>query len=138
LEAKLQASGAPAPRLCPNIPDTYRSHITQLAETLAQDDAAEARDIVRSLVESITLHPDAEEATGYRIEVRGALGAILQLAAGAQAARSGDAEVLSEQIKMVAGARYHLCRIRLAYPQRLQVQSVGGAVIRPASQMRRN
>ncbi len=41
------AYAAPAPRLCPNLAEAYRAHVAQLAETLASDDAAEAREIVR-------------------------------------------------------------------------------------------
>lgn|GEM_PF-4035762 len=44
---------------------------------LEADDAAEAREVVRGLVEAIRLVPEDGK---LRIEVRGALGAILRLA----------------------------------------------------------
>jgi site-specific DNA recombinase len=79
--------------------------------------AAEARDLLRSLVDSITLHP---EGSGQRVGVRGELAAILGLASGGSAIKAGGSaikaggsaikaggstDVLIEQIKMVAGAR---------------------------------
>jgi hypothetical protein len=84
----------------------YRERVTELAHVLEADDASEARELVRSLVETITLVP---EDGGLRIEVRGELAAILRMAQGAERARSadGDADALAEQIKMVAGARSH-------------------------------
>jgi site-specific DNA recombinase len=66
--------------------------------------------IVRGLVETITLVP---EDGHLRIVVRGELGAILQLASGAQAARAGDAREMAEQIKMVAGAGFEPAAFRL-------------------------
>jgi hypothetical protein len=46
-------------------------------------------------------------------EVRGELAAILRMAQRAERARNagGDADALAVQIKMVAGARNHLCRL---------------------------
>ena len=73
---------------------------------LAGDDAAEARAVVRSLVEAIPL---VAEGGRLRIEVRGELGAILRLAEGAQnRQRPGlGAEALALQIKRDAGTRSH-------------------------------
>ena len=104
LEAKLSTTVAPAPRLHPKLADVYRQRVAVLGEALAADDAAEARELVRGLVDAITLVP---EAGALRIEVRGELGAILRLAEGARnKKRPGeDAEALVAQIKMVAGAR---------------------------------
>ena len=71
---------------------------------LEGDDAAEAREVVRGLVEAIRLVP---EAGRLRIEVRGELGAILRVAEGARNDKrpGGVAEALVEQIKMDAGTR---------------------------------
>ncbi len=57
--------------------DVYRSRLDQLASALEADEEGEARDLIRSLVESMHLH---EEAAGFRIEVRGELANILGLA----------------------------------------------------------
>ena len=46
---------------------------TDLVAALEQDDAAEVREMVRGLVERVTLFP---EGNGQRVEVRGELAAI--------------------------------------------------------------
>jgi hypothetical protein len=78
--------------------------VAALAEALAAEDGAEARELVRGLVETITL---VLEAGALRIEVRGELGAILRLAEGARNGErpGGVAEAFCAQVKMVAGAR---------------------------------
>jgi DNA invertase Pin-like site-specific DNA recombinase len=105
LEAELANATEPAPLLHPNLADIYRDRIGQLAATLEASDGEDAREHVRSLVESVTLF-EAED--GFRIEVRGELANILSLAAGSPR----KAEVMCEQIKMVAGACSHLYRTR--------------------------
>ena len=77
---------APAPRLHPNLTEVYRAKVAALIEALDAEDGAELREQVRGLVETIRLVP---EAGRLRVEVRGALGAILRLAQGARAAGSG-------------------------------------------------
>jgi site-specific DNA recombinase len=107
LEAELAWAEAPAPRLHPNLADVYRQRLGELSRVLGADDAAEAREVVRGLVEAIRLVP---EAGRLRIEVRGELGAILRLAEGARNAKrpGGVAEAFVEQIKMDAGTRKRL------------------------------
>ncbi len=97
---------APAPRLHPNLAEVYRQQVATLSAMLARDDAAAARDVIRALVDSITLVPEDGRS---RIEVRGELAAILRLAEGA---RSGVAEAFCVQVKMVAGTRCQLYRTR--------------------------
>jgi len=69
--------------------------------------AAEPRELARSLVETIKLVPGRRQAG---IEVRGELAAILRMTGGAKQAKSagGDADALAVQISLVAGARNHL------------------------------
>jgi hypothetical protein len=75
-----------------------------LSATLVRDDAAEARDVIRGLVESITLVPDDGR---LRIEVPGELAAILRLAEGARSGGgAGVSEAFCLQLKMVAGAGF--------------------------------
>jgi site-specific DNA recombinase len=112
LEAELAGAEAPAPRLHPSLAEVYRERIAELARVLEADDAAEAREVVRGLVEAIRLVP---EDGRLRIEVRGELGAILRLAEGARGVgndkRPGSvAEAFVVQIKMDAGTRIGLCR----------------------------
>jgi hypothetical protein len=79
---------------------------------LASDGAAEAREVVRGLVETINLVPGVGR---LRIEVRGELAAILCLAECAGKAKSPRtaAEALSLQIKMVAGEGFEPPTFRL-------------------------
>lgn len=92
----------------PGLAELYRSRVAELSRTLAAEDATEARELVRGLVEEIRLVP---EAGRLRIEVQGALGAILSLAEGADKAGSGD--VLARQVKMVAGTGFEPVTFRL-------------------------
>ena len=114
---------APAPRLHPNLGDVYRRKVAGLAEALASEDGAEARELVRGLVDAIVLVP---EEGRLRIEVRGELGAILRLAEGTgHGKRPGcGAGAFIEQIKMVAGKRYNLCRTMLRWPERRAASEV--------------
>jgi hypothetical protein len=93
LDAVLSTAVTPAPRLHPNLADVYRQRVAELTRLLEADNAAEAR---------------------------GELAAILRMAQGAERARNagGDADALAVQIKMVAGARNHLCRTRFRIPAR--------------------
>jgi hypothetical protein len=75
-----------------------------------KDDAADARERVRALVEAIVLVPENGQ---LQIEVRGELAAILSLANGA---KTGDAAILGQQVKMVAGTRNHR-----EFPVRIEV-----------------
>ncbi len=111
LEAEIASAVAPAPRLHLNLVDLYRSKVSALAEALSGEDGAEARTVIRSLVESVTLRP--AEGT-QRVEVRGELAAILALAGGATNVRSAaDPVVLAGQVKMVAGIGFEPMTFRL-------------------------
>jgi site-specific DNA recombinase len=90
----------------------YRQRVAELTRVLEADNAAEAPELVRSLVETITLVP---EGGVLRIEVRGELAAILRIAEGAERARNAgrDADALAVQIKMVAGTGFEPVTFRL-------------------------
>ena len=79
---------------------------------LEGDDAAGARELVRSLVETITLVPEHGMS---RIEVRGELAAILRMAQGAEQAKGAgeNTKALAVQIKMVAGTGFEPATFRL-------------------------
>lgn len=107
LERELASAEAPAPRLHPNLAEVYRRKVVELSAALASEDAAEARELVRGLVEQILLVPEGGK---LRIEVRGELGAILRLAEGARNTKGADLAVsaLAEQVKLDAGTRIGL------------------------------
>ena len=118
LERELASSQAPAIRLHPGLAQLYRNRVAELTRLLGQDDAAEARDLIRGLVDEIRLVP---EGGILRIEVRGALGAILALAESAMTVqthrntkRPGNvAEAFLEQIKLDAGTGFEPVTFRL-------------------------
>ena len=111
LELLIAGAAAPAPRLHPNLAETYRRTVSSLLEVLAKDDTAEARSIVRGLIEAITLVPETGK---LRVEIRGELASILALSASGRAAPSAQsAEVLAQQVKMVAGVGFEPTTFRL-------------------------
>jgi site-specific DNA recombinase len=112
LEAALAGALEPSPRLHPNLAELYRSRMADLARLLAEEGSAEAREAVRGLVEEVRLVP---EDGRLRVEVRGALGAILALAEGARNGErpGGVAEAFVSQIKRDAGTGFEPVTFRL-------------------------
>src|SRR3984885_1935391 len=112
LEGSAVNRGHPRAAPPPNLADVYRQRVAELTRVLEADNAAEAPELVRSLVETITLVP---EGGVLRIEVRGELAAILRIAEGAERARNAgrDADALAVQIKMVAGTGFEPVTFRL-------------------------
>jgi site-specific DNA recombinase len=108
LEQALAEAVAPAPRLHGGLAEIYRVRVAELAKALASEDAAEARELTRGLVEEIRLVP-GDGRLG--VEVRGALGGILRLAEGARA--GAGAEDLARQVKLVAGTGFEPVTFRL-------------------------
>ncbi|RID89671.1 recombinase family protein [Gemmobacter lutimaris] len=117
LEAKLAALPEPEPvAIHPGLAETYARKVTDLAAALNDPEARpEAADLLRGLIESVTLTPDTDAPNGHVIELRGELGAILSLcgndvAANANA-RRGAAGV--RQVTVVAGAGFEPAAFRL-------------------------
>ena len=104
----MATSEAPAPRLHPDLAEIYRQKVAALATLLDRDDVAEARELVRSLVDAIVLVPRDGRLS---IEIRGELAGILALTAAGRA--SSGSERLAEQIKMVAGRGFEPLTFRL-------------------------
>ena len=105
------ATAAPTqPHLHPALPELYRAKVADLVSALDGEDGAVTRDSVRSLIEHITLHPEADS---HCIEVCGELTAIVGLAASGSANDKGpgvsaEASSLASQVKMVTGTRNQL------------------------------
>ncbi len=91
----------------------YRQQIARLAAALnADENRAEAANLIRSLVDRITLTPN--DRGKLDISLFGDLAGILSMATNAdRPLDKGDPSVL--QVKMVAGAGYHLCRTTLIW-----------------------
>lgn len=73
----------------------------------------EARELLRSLIERIVVRPLPER--GFELEIVGALASMVRLGQSAatndKAAPGGGWSALDERsVKVVAGARSHLCR----------------------------
>ncbi|ABL70064.1 recombinase family protein [Paracoccus denitrificans] len=86
---KLANADEPPPLLHPNMAALYAQRITELSENLQHEDSrAQAAEILRSLVDQVTLLPEEGELA---IVLRGDLGAILRFAAGKK-----DPDFLSE------------------------------------------
>jgi len=117
LAAQLADLPEPEPiTLHPGLADTYARTIADLVIALNADDTREeAADILRGLIETIVLMPDATAPNGHAIELYGELGAILTLCGdgdGTNAkARRGSAGF--RQVTMVAGAGFEPAAFRL-------------------------
>ena len=117
LEAKLAAQPEPEPvAIHPGLAETYARKVADLAEALNDPEARpEAAELLRGLIESVTLTPDADAPNGHLIELRGELGAILSLCGNDIAtntnARRGTAGV--RQVTVVAGAGFEPAAFRL-------------------------
>ena len=97
------------PLIHPALAAIYRRNVAELHEALQQDETrAEAAEILRGLIDEITLVPQGD---GLRVDLKGALAGILQLAAdGKKPAAMGDG---LEQIKLVAGRGFEPLTFRL-------------------------
>ena len=107
IETRLEYAPEQKPALHPAMAEIYRAKVERLSQSLnAPDLRAEAVEILRGLVETITLTPEDD---GYGILLKGDLAGILTLAAGTgNAARTaaGGAQSPSSQVSLVAGAGF--------------------------------
>jgi DNA invertase Pin-like site-specific DNA recombinase len=113
LESLLTGTQEEPVLLHPNMAEFYRRQVADLAQALnADENRAEAADLIRSLVDRITLTPNAENK--LEIDLYGDLAGILSLAANKN--RPLDAsDPFVVQVKMVAGARNYLYRTNLRW-----------------------
>jgi anion-transporting ArsA/GET3 family ATPase len=89
LKDQLANAEEPPPLLHPNMAEIYRQRVAALYESLQNDDGkAEAAEVFRTLVDQVTLVPDAAELA---IVLRGDLAAIVRFAANKK-----NPDVLSE------------------------------------------
>ncbi|WP_349253147.1 hypothetical protein [Bradyrhizobium sp. CIAT3101] len=102
---KLANGEEPPPLLHPNMAEIYRQRVAALYESLqSDDDKGEAAEVFRTLVDQVTLMPEAEELA---IVLRGDLAAILRFAAGKKnpdfLSEAGALNGLLSQASVVAG-----------------------------------
>lgn len=97
----------PPPLLHPSMAEIYRQRISALYESLqGEEERSEAAEVFRTLVDQVTLVPEAEQLA---IVLRGDLAAILQFAAGKKnpdfLSEAGALDSLLSQASVVAGRR---------------------------------
>ena len=117
LEAKLAVLPEPEPvAIHPGLAETYARKVADLAEALNDPEARpEAADLLRGLIESVTLIPEPDAPNGHVVELRGELGAIMSLCGGGLAAnaKTHAGGVGFKQLTMVAGAGFEPAAFRL-------------------------
>ena len=111
LQRRLAETPAAAqPLLHPGLAALYRHKVAALHEALEDKSTkAEAVELIRALVEAIVLTPEDGQ---LRLDLHGQLAGILALARDGKKPSPIAREGLS-QMKLVAGAGYHLCRTTL-------------------------
>jgi hypothetical protein len=90
LECKLTEAPSPAPQLHPNLAALYRRKIERLHDALADPAVRdEALAILRSLIESVVMHPRED---GFTIELVGEIANMVTLALSADSKKAAPAE----------------------------------------------
>jgi DNA invertase Pin-like site-specific DNA recombinase len=108
LEALLSGTKEEPVLLHPSMAGHYRVQVARLAEALAaKENRGDAADILRSLVDRITLTPNAQGKLD--IDLFGDLAGILSLAMGGKDLRDAKNGEFVRQVKVVAGARNPFC-----------------------------
>ena len=115
LTGMLASATEPPPLLHPNMAEVYRQRIAALHERLQSEETkAEAANILRGLVDQITLQPDGN---GLAIVLRGDLAAMLSFAANTKKpGLRGEAGLVCDpgsQASVVAGAGFEPAAFRL-------------------------
>ena len=99
LELREQIDAAPIaqPRFHPRLADVYRQNVADLHDALSDPDArTEASEILRGLIERVTIKPDGD---GFIIELTGKILELLALPG------SKVPDSFASSVKVVAGAR---------------------------------
>jgi site-specific DNA recombinase len=116
-QAELDATlAAPAPtqvRLHPNLAQTYKKKVTELAVTLADPEIRTAAlEIIRGLITRVTVIDGAE---GITLDLEGALVAMIGLAQNAKSPHESglDDRVVFSSVKVVAGTGFEPVTFRL-------------------------
>jgi site-specific DNA recombinase len=117
LEAKLATLPEPEPvAIHPGLSEIYARKVADLAAALNDPKArTEAAGLLRGLIESVTLTPDADAPNGHQIELIGELGAILSLCDNDVGTNANARRVTAgvRQVTMVAGVGFEPTTFRL-------------------------
>ena len=119
LTSALAIPAAAAPRLHPNLANLYRNRVAALHEALRHEtDGQAALEVVRGLIERITLTPTAE-GNGLEVDITGEIAAMLALGmagsadAKKPAHRTGVLDAFASSVKVVAGTGFEPVTFRL-------------------------
>ena len=101
------------PLLHPSMGARYRKAVSELGEALLeQNAAAEAVEILRSLIDRIVVHPDIGKESGFLLDIEGDSAGILSLCQTSKKAVGISSDDLV-QIKLVAGVGFEPTTFRL-------------------------
>jgi DNA invertase Pin-like site-specific DNA recombinase len=110
LSEKLATAQEPPPLLHPNMAEIWRQRIADLHEALQDDTTkAEAFELLRSLIDRVTLVPEDGELA---IELKGDLAAMLAFSANKKRP-AVERNALGAQVSLVAGAGFEPATFRL-------------------------
>ena len=103
-------------RLHPGIANSWARRIAELRHFLDQDDTrTEATEIIRSLIERVTVHP--REDGSFEIELEGELTRMIEVSLDTERGPKNKKTTLADaerrSVLVVAGARNPLCRTRV-------------------------
>lgn len=108
------ALSAPAPspvRLHPNLSEMYRHKVAALAETLSDPEIRmPALETIRGLIAAVTVHVTPE---GIKLELEGALSAMVGLAQGRTAKSPLGSGLNGSSVEVVAGTGFEPVTFRL-------------------------
>ena len=111
LQAMLDGTTEEPVLLHPNMAEHYRAQVARLAEILsAEENRAEAAELIRSLVDRIELTPNADGKLD--IDLFGDLAGILSLASKNEGPLD-ESDPSVQQVKMVAGVGFEPTTFRL-------------------------
>ena len=115
LEQRLKEPHSPQPFLHPNLAELYRAKVADLQKAL-NDPATqtESVDIIRSLIDKVVIHPNAEN--GVEIELVGDIVKMVELGTNSNKPAvlgAGLVAIRNSSVKVDAGARFELTTFRL-------------------------
>ena len=102
LESLIAGTSEAPVLLHPRMADRYREEVSQLVETLKNDDSrAEAIEMIRALIDKIVLVPDPD-SNGFLIDLYGDLAGILNISLG-HAGEDTESGIDPRRVQLVVG-----------------------------------
>ena len=120
LTGQLENEAPALPRLHPNLAEVYRSKVSALAASLQRQDNPEALELLRGLIDGVTLTPAA--GGGFTIGLIGEIAALIRLGQSGASNDNSDtagsvagigSEMFGSSVKLVAGIGFEPMTFRL-------------------------